>query len=99
MVGEVVGAMVEMDWARVSIGERMLGRRPEEGASAIGARACSMLRTSSCDVSRDGCTSADVSAPMNRANATVLNDFGVSQSIAEDRCGRSRTLLHREEAA
>jgi hypothetical protein len=36
--------MVEMDWARVSMGERMLGRRPEEemGASESGATACSM---------------------------------------------------------
>src|ERR1700722_3213436 len=47
MVGEVVGAMVEMDWARVSMGERMFGRRPvglEAGASDAVMRACSMMR-------------------------------------------------------
>ena len=75
MVGVVVGAMVEMDWARVSTGERMLARRPEAGASAIGARACSIVRSSSCAGSGDGYTSAGVLSRWIWADAAVLNDL------------------------
>jgi hypothetical protein len=43
MVGVVVGAMVEIDWASVSTGERMPGRRPDGAVEADSAgRVCSI---------------------------------------------------------
>jgi hypothetical protein len=51
MVGEVVGAMVEIDCASVSMGERMPERRPlacDGGAASRGTdRVCSIVRDGS----------------------------------------------------